>query len=81
MTKKLEDLLKDFQDMTPVEQLEKVMEIRHTRAIERPKTAIKKQKKQAKKDDKSKGDIKSTLRKMSKEEREEFMKMLFEGQK
>jgi len=76
MPKQLKDLFNDFLEMSPEEQIEKVRQVRHTRTIERPKAAIKRQKKQLKKDDKGKSAIKALIKKMSPEEKQEFLNNL-----
>ena len=79
MTKQLGDLFKDFLSMTSEEQTDKIKQVRHTRTIERPKAAVKRQKKQTKKDDKSKTAIKALMASMTPEERLAFLDKL--GQK
>lgn len=78
MTKQLKDLFVDFLDMTPDEQLAKVSEIRRSRTIERPKTAIKKQKAQRKRDAKSKTSVKNIAKKMTKAEKDAIIAQLKE---
>lgn len=78
MSKQLKSLFEDFLLMSPEAQVEKIKQIRHTRTVERPKSAVKRQKKQAKKDDKAKSDIKSLLRGMSEEEKAIFFQKLQE---
>lgn len=81
MTKQLKDLFQDFLLMTPVEQLAKVSEIRHSRTIDRPKTAIKKQKAQTKRDAKGKASVKTLAKKMTIEEKAEMIAKLKESLK
>ena len=78
MSKQLSDLFKDFLTFDPTEQVEKIRQIRHTRTIERPKSAIKRQKKAAKKSDKNKGSITGLAAGMTEEEKVALLKMLEE---
>lgn len=57
MTKKIEDLLQSFTDISFDDQLERIRRARSARTIERPVAAVKRVKKEAKKKEKVKMDF------------------------
>ena len=69
MTKQLKDLFSSFSDMGAEDQLAKIREIRHSRAIERPAVAQKKQIKQEKVSRVTKGKVEKSMAKLSEEDR------------
>ncbi len=69
MTKQLEDLFKQFPDMTVEEQFAKIQEVRDTRSIERPAVAHRRRKKEKVSGDKKKEKAKQLLLTLSPEER------------
>ena len=69
MTKQLEDLFKQFPDMTVEEQFAKIQEVRDTRSIERPAVAQRRRKKEKVTGDKKKEKAKQLLLSLSPEEK------------
>lgn len=69
MTKQLEDLFKQFPDMTIEEQFAKISEVRDTRSIERPAVAQRRRKKEKVTGDKKKDKAKQLFLNLSPEEK------------
>lgn len=76
MTKQLEDLFKGFTSMSVDEQFAKIQEVRDTRSIERPAVAVRRRKKEVKRSEKKKDNVKQLLMSLSEEEREALIKKL-----
>ena len=76
MAKQLADLFDDFLQKTPEDQVKKIEEIRVTRAIERPATVIKKQKKERVKVTKKKATAATIAKSMTDEDKLALLKML-----
>ena len=76
MAKQLRELFTDFLSMSTEDQIAKVREIRHTRTIERPVAAVKREKARVKTADKRKTSAKSLLSKLTPEQREILLAQL-----
>jgi hypothetical protein len=76
MAKQLKDLFKEFQDMNSDEQLAKIREIRHTRTIERPVAAVKREKARVKTADKRKTGAKALFDKLTPEQKATLLEQL-----
>ncbi len=73
MTRQLSDIIQEFSKMTDEGQLEKIRQVRDTRAIERPAVAKRRRKKEARKSAGSKDKLKALMATMTPAEKEEFL--------
>jgi hypothetical protein len=69
MTKKIEDVIKDFTVLSFDEQIERIRHARSARTMERPVAAVKRVKKEAKKRDKTMTGARTLALKLSPEQR------------
>jgi len=69
MTKKLEDLIERFSDMSAEQKLKKIQSIRTTRNIERPSTAKKRVVKEGRQAEKKKTSAKNLILNLSPEDK------------
>lgn len=69
MTKRIEDLVQSFTDMSFDDQLERIRKVRNARTIERPVAAVKRVKKEAKARDKNVDKTRTAILKLTPEMR------------
>jgi len=73
VTQQLKDLLKGFTAMSSEEQVDKIREIRHSRNIERPAVAKRRQKREGKRSVKTGDKAADLLKGLTPEQRELFL--------